>query len=106
MLLADIRFAAMAMVSCASRLIDPRDTAPLENRLTISEAVSTSSSGTGASASLKSSRPRMVHSCRLRLSMWLANCSNVAKSSDLTECWSFALVYGFHMWYSPSRRHW
>jgi hypothetical protein len=34
-------------VVCASRLIDPNDIAPVENRLTISAAGSTSSSGTG-----------------------------------------------------------
>jgi hypothetical protein len=38
---------ASASVVCASRLIEPNDMAPVANRLTISEAGSTSSSGTG-----------------------------------------------------------
>ena len=53
------RFIATASVSCASRLSDPNDIAPVTNRLTIAEAGSTSSSGTG-SRSTKSSRPRSV----------------------------------------------
>jgi hypothetical protein len=59
-----IWFIAIASVVCASRLIDPNDMAPVENRLTISAAGSTSSSGTGlrpaASAVRISNRPRMA----------------------------------------------
>ena len=43
LLLAPIRFIAIARVSCASLLIEPRDIAPVANRFTISEADSTSS---------------------------------------------------------------
>ena len=43
-----MRFMAMASVVCASRLIEPKDMAPVENRLTISFAGSTSSSGSQA----------------------------------------------------------
>ena len=42
------RFIAIASVSCASREIDPRLIAPVQKRLTISLAGSTSSSGTGS----------------------------------------------------------
>ena len=42
-----MRFMAMASVVCASRLIEPKDMAPVEKRLTMSCAGSTSSSGTG-----------------------------------------------------------
>ena len=41
-----MRFMAMASVVCASRLIEPKLIAPVEKRLTISAAGSTSSSGT------------------------------------------------------------
>ena len=43
-----MRFMAMASVVCASRLIEPKLMAPVEKRLTISAAGSTSSSGTGS----------------------------------------------------------
>src|SRR5665648_1672 len=42
-----IRFMAMARVVCASRLMEPKDMAPVAKRLTISSAGSTSSRGTG-----------------------------------------------------------
>ena len=42
-----IRFIAIARFSCASRLIEPSDIAPVLKRLTISAAGSTSSSGIG-----------------------------------------------------------
>ncbi len=42
-----MRFMAMASVVCASREIEPKDMAPVEKRLTISTAGSTSSSDTG-----------------------------------------------------------
>ena len=43
-----MRFIAMASVVCASRLIEPKDIAPVAKRLTMSLAGSTSSSGTTA----------------------------------------------------------
>jgi hypothetical protein len=43
-----MRFMAMASVSCASREIEPYDIAPVANRLTISLAGSTSSSGSAS----------------------------------------------------------
>ena len=61
-----MRFMAMASVVCASRLIEPKLIAPVAKRLTISLAGSTSSSGMGLSAGLKSIRPRMVR----RRSLW------------------------------------
>src|SRR6266568_1198768 len=55
------RFIAIASVSCTSRPSEPSDIAPVEKRLTISAAGSTSSSGMPPSpAKLKSSRPRSV----------------------------------------------
>jgi len=65
------RFIAMASVSCASFEIDPYDIAPVANRFTISFAGSTSSSGMGVSAHLKSSRPRSVSS--------FACCSSISR---------------------------
>ena len=57
-----MRFMAMASVSCASLLMEPNDMAPVAKRFTISLAGSTSSIGTGFSASLNSIRPRSVQS--------------------------------------------
>ncbi len=62
-----MRFIAIASVSCASLLMDPNDIAPVAKRFTISLAGSTSSIGTGLSASLNSISPRSVHSSRLWL---------------------------------------
>ncbi len=59
-----MRFMAIASVSCASREIEPKLMAPVEKRLTISAADSTSSIGTGrrpsSSAFLMRKRPRMA----------------------------------------------
>jgi len=60
LLLPPSRFIAIASVSCASLLIEPKDIAPVLKRLTISLAGSTSSSGIGCGANLKSSRPRKL----------------------------------------------
>ncbi|CAM5668554.1 hypothetical protein SVIOM74S_04825 [Streptomyces violarus] len=53
-------FMAMARVSCASCEMEPYDMAPVENRLTISETGSTSSTGMGFRSDLKPNRPRSV----------------------------------------------
>ena len=56
-----MRFIAIARFSCASRESEPSDIAPVEKRLTISFAGSTSSSGMPPSSALrKRSRPRSV----------------------------------------------
>jgi hypothetical protein len=55
-----MRFMAMAMVSCASRLMEPKDMAPVTNRRMMFSAGSTSSSGTGVLA-LKRNSPRSVY---------------------------------------------
>ena len=60
-----MRFIAMAIVSCASWLIEPYDIAPVANRLRIDSTGSTSSSGTGVDAGLKPSSPRSVPRLRL-----------------------------------------
>src|SRR5213594_1784374 len=56
-----MRFIATASVVCASTEIEPCDIAPVEKRLTISAAGSTSSMGTGFTrSSWNSNRPRKV----------------------------------------------
>ncbi len=56
-----MRFIAIASTVCASVEIEPSDIAPVEKRLTISAAGSTSSIGTGACVSnLNSNSPRKV----------------------------------------------
>ena len=61
------RSMAIASVVCASRLIEPNDMAPVEKRLTMFFAGSTSSIGTAArpssAADLMRNRPRMVYRC-------------------------------------------
>jgi hypothetical protein len=51
-----MRFMASVRVSWASRLRAPCDMAPVENRFTMAEAGSTSSTGTGGPAGTNSSR--------------------------------------------------
>ena len=51
---------AMASVVCASVEIEPKDIAPVANRLTISLADSTSAKGTGGPAGRTSNSPRKV----------------------------------------------
>ncbi len=62
-----MRFIAMASVVWASREIEPKLMAPVENRLTILSALSTSAMGTGlrpaSSADLMRNRPRSVINC-------------------------------------------
>jgi len=48
-----MRFIAMAIVSCASWLIDPYDMAPVANRRTMDSTGSTSSIGTGVAAAVR-----------------------------------------------------
>ena len=61
---------AIAMVSWASRLMEPNDAAPVANRFTISEAGSTSAMGTGLRSCLKFSRPRSVANFLVWSSVW------------------------------------
>src|SRR5215218_6655807 len=73
-----ILFIAIARFSCASVLIDPSDIAPVQNRLTISLAGSTSSIGTGGRRPLrKFSSPRSVQRCRASSSTSLVYSLNV-----------------------------
>src|SRR6266705_7184848 len=62
--LAPRRFMAIAIVSCASWLIEPYDIAPVAKRFTMDSIGSTSSSGTGVDG-LNPSSPRSVPSLRL-----------------------------------------
>src|SRR5437016_2988078 len=67
-----VGFMAMARVVCASVEIEPSDIAPVEKRLTMAAAGSTSSSGTGLQRSKrKSNRPRKVI-CRCDWSLMIA----------------------------------
>ena len=59
LLAAPIRFMAIASVSCASLLSDPKDMAEVTNRFTIASTGSTSARGTG-SAAANPNRPRSV----------------------------------------------
>ncbi len=69
-----MRFMAMAIASCASRLIEPNDMAAVAKRLTISSADSTSSSGMArAGSALKSSKLRKVVQRRSWLLIRFAN---------------------------------
>ncbi len=100
-----IRFIATASVSCASRESEPSDIAPVEKRLTISEAGSTSSSGIAAAVGVrKRSRPRIVER-RAASSLTAARVLLVRLRSRRrrTACCSSAIVSGFHWWCSPSR---
>ena len=74
LLLPPRRFMAIATVSWASALIDPRLIAPVQNRLTIFEAGSTSSIliAGPATPSLKSSKPLNAYRIFASLLMWSA----------------------------------
>ena len=78
--------------------------APVENRLTISLAVSTSSRGTGFAAGRKSNNPRIV----LRRWLWsftaLANSAYFAAALPRTACCRLAMVSGVQKWSSPRSR--
>ena len=86
---------ATASASWASLLIEPCDIAPVQNRLTISLAGSTSSSGTGSPAGLNSNRPRSVQSLRL-WSLTAAAYSSYALRVVVgrTACWRREIVCG------------
>ncbi len=103
-----IWFMARASVVCASRLIEPKDMAPVEKRLTISVAGITSSSGTGArpssSASRILNRPRIVLAREASLSIWLENSLKVDHEPLRTACCSVATASGDHICASPRMR--
>ncbi len=102
-----MRFMAMASVSCASLLIEPNDIAPVAKRFTISDAGSTSSSGTGGPAGLKSNMPRSI--CRSRF-CWFDDLRELLETSRIfdcrTACCSLLTVVGFSRWRSPRTRYW
>ena len=97
---------AIASVSWASLEIEPYDIAPVANRLTISLAGSTSSSGTDGSLALKSSRPRSVSSCVCWSSISFWYFRNSSRLLICVACWSFETTSGERTWASPLRRHW
>ncbi len=100
-----IRFMATASVSWASREIEPSDIAPVEKRLTISAAGSTSSSGMPPSSRTRSLiSPRSVERRAASALTAREYCSYVSNPPARTACWSSEIVSGFHWWCSPSRR--
>src|SRR2546426_7601111 len=100
-----MRFIATASVVCASTEIEPCDIAPVEKRLTISAAGSTSSIGTGFTRSRRNSnRPRKVI-WRRDWSLMIAAYSLYAWGEFCrAECCSFAIASGVHMCSSPRTR--
>ena len=80
--------------------------APVEKRLKIASAGSTSSIGIGAAAGFSSSRPRSVARCRLWSLTSPAYSRYTATWLLRLACCSLKTVSGLNRWYSPSRRHW
>ena len=98
-------FIACASVSCASREIEPSDIAPVENRFTISDAGSTSSSGMLLAVAEAEAR-RAASPLRAFSSFTRREYSSyVSAEPERTACCSFEIVSGFQWWCSPSRRH-
>src|SRR5262249_2256221 len=101
------RFIAIARVSCASAEMEPYDMAPVANRLTISLAGSTSSSGTGVRPSVRISiSPRSAPESATSLSIVDVYCLNTSYWRERVACCSRNTVSGLKRWVSPSRRHW
>ena len=99
-----IRFVATANVSCASRLMEPREIAPVANRSAITDAGSTSSSGM-LSLYIGSSIFRIVMCSSPSSFDAASNCRNTLSSLRVTASCNSAIVSGFHMWRSPVDRH-
>ena len=99
-----MRFIATASVSCASRESEPSDIAPVEKRLTISAAGSTSSSGIGACSATEAQQPAQRRAARGVAVDRVARTARTSPSRRArTACCSSAIVSGFHWWCSPSR---
>ena len=106
-----IRFIAMASVSCASAEIDPYDIAPVENRRTMAETGSTSSTGIGgrapgASTPLIRISPRSVMSFAAWSSTRDVYSLKISYRRLRVACCSLNTVCGLNRCGSPSRRHW
>ena len=99
-----IWFMASANVSCDSLEMEPSDIAPVEKRLTISRAGSTSSNGIGSSSNPNS--PRNVACRALSSSKCLVYSLNVSKLSFLTARCNETMLSVFHWWYWPCARSW
>ena len=89
-----MRFMAMARVSWASLLMEPKDIAPVAKRLTMALAGSTSSSGTGFFADFSAIKPRNVHKSRFCLSIRSLYSWNVWKLLVRTACCILLTVDG------------
>ncbi len=87
---------AIASVVCASREMEPKLIAPVANRFTISDAGSTSSSGSGVPANFSSISPRRVSSRRLWSLMRPVNAVNSARELPRAACCSLATESGVH----------
>ena len=101
-----MRFIATASVSCASRESEPSDIAPVENRLTISAAGSTSSSGIGVACRGNGAGRAASSGARRRRGRLPRIRRTFEPPPPRTACCSSAIVSGFHWWCSPPRaRH-
>src|SRR5674536_128668 len=81
--------------------------APVENRLTISDAGSTSSIGTGGRWPVRNwNNPRSVPSRRDCSSTARVYSLKIVYCLDQVECCSLKTVSGLTRCSSPSRRHW
>ena len=99
LLLPPIRFIAMAIVSWASRLIDPYDIAPVTKRFMIFSAGSTSSRGIGFFLIL--SNPLINPGWAVSLFTRLLYSLNFERSPVLVLNCRRAIVSGFQAWCSP-----
>ena len=100
------RFMAIATVSWASALIDPKLIAPVQNRLTISFAGSTSSIGMAGPAApgLNSSSPRSAYRIFASLLIWSAKRLYAFLSPARAAIWMSAIAAGSQPCRSPSAR--
>ena len=103
-----MRFMAMASVVCASRLIEPKDMAPVANRFTMLVAGSTSEISTGlrpiSSAVLMRNRPRIVFSRSDCSFTALAKATYLSFALPRTACCRLEIVSEFHTCASPRMR--
>ena len=104
-----ILFIATASVVCASREMEPNDIAPVAKRLTISAAVSTSSSSTAlrptSSAVLIRKRPRKFKRCSLCLLRTSAKARYCSCAFPRTACCKSDTVSGVQLCASPRKRN-
>ena len=104
-----MRFMAMASDSWASAEIEPNDMAPVQNRLTISLAGCTSSSGIDwpSAGSLNLQQPaKLAAGARVVVGVLGEPLVGVGVCRSRAATWMSAIACGSHMWRSPSARQW